>query len=247
MKKAYTYCFLSALVLLIGIIFTISGFILQILPFSSKSALLIFSCAFIIIGTVLFAVHHKRYITIKTLFTGNTPTISRWIYPVNSSETVCNFIKEEKNYSLATTTLILILSIIFSLIFAYSGGLYVLYLGYTFGVLSLLVFIIALRFIAAYYNALSQTENCVIFTEDYIYFIDELNYLTRSFHTLEDINIYIGKENLLIFKYGLDDLDDSSSYTITIPIPPDKLNIALYLKNYYRSTLLQSDDSNHSI
>ena len=237
MKKEYTYCVLSILVLILGIIFTISGFLLQTLPLSSKSALLIFSFAFITLGIVLFAVHHKRYITIKYLHTGNIPVITRWTYPVNSSETVHTFIKEEKRYTIATAILILLLSIIFFLIFAYSGGTYILYLGYILATSSLMIFIIALRFIHAYYNALSQTEGVVLFGEDCIYFIDELNHLTRSFHLLEDVNIYIGKENLLIFEYGFGEMDTSSSYTLTIPIPPDKLNIALHLKEYYRGLI----------
>lgn len=242
MKKEYTYCVLSVLILLLGIIFSISGFVLQTLPLSSKSALLIFSFAFIFIGIVLFAVHHKRYTIIQNLTARNIPVIARWTYPVNSSETVHRFIKEERNYSYATALLMLILCIIFSLIFAYSGGNYILYLGYIFAVLSFFIFIIALKFISAYYNALAQTENSVIFGEDCIYFIDELTTLTRTFHILENVNVYIGKENLLIFEYGFGDLDESSTYTLTIPIPPNKLNIALYLKDYYRS-VLHTDES----
>ena len=241
MKKEYTCCVFSILVLLLGIIFSISGFVLQTLPLSSKSALSLCSFACIVVGIVLFAVHHKKYTAIKNLVSGNTPVIARWTYPINSSETVNCFIKEEKHYSIATATLILILSLIFSFIFAYSGGTYVLYLGYIFAILCFLIFIIVLRFINAYYAALAKTENTVIFGEDCIYFIDELTQLTRSFHLLEDINIYIGKENLLIFEYGFGDLDDSSSFTLTVPIPPNKLNIAIHLKDYYRS-VLHSDD-----
>ena len=242
MKKEYTYCVLSVLILILGIIFTISGALLQTLPYSSKSALLIFSCAFIFIGALSFAVHHKRYITIKNLLNHNNVVIAHWTYPPNSSETLKKLIKEQKHNALATAILILILSIIFSLIFAYSGSTYVLLLGYILAILCLFIFIIAIRFISTYYEHLSKSESSILFGEDCIYFIDELFKLDPTFHPLENINIYIGAENLLIFEYGFDDIDSSCAYSLTIPIPQDKLNIAIHLKDYYRSILRNDED-----
>ena len=240
MKKSYTYCVLSVIILILGIIFTISGLLLQTLPYSSKSALLIFSCAFIIIGIVSFAVYHKQYLTIKGLLAHTVPVVAHWNYPTNSSETLKKLIKEQKHNTLATAILVLILSIIFSIIFAYSGSTYVLWLGYTFAILCVLVFIIAVRFISAYYEHLSKSEATILFGEDCIYFIDELYMLNHTFHCLENVNIYIGVENLLIFEYGFDDIDSSCAYSLTIPIPSDKLNIAIHLKDYYRS-LIRTD------
>ena len=242
MKKEHTCSVLSLIILLLGIIFTISGALLQTLPFSSKSALLIFSFALMMIGIVLFAVHYKRYNTINNLITRNLPVIAQWSYSPNTSETLKKLIKEQKTNSLATAILILILSIIFSIIFAYSGSTYILWLGYIFAILCILVFIIAIRFISAYYKYLSTSESIVLFGEDYIYFLDELYTLNKSFYLLENVNIYIGVENLLIFEYGLNDIDSSAYYTLTIPIPPDKLNIAIRLKDYYRSILKPDED-----
>lgn len=237
MKKEYTYCILSVLILVLGIIFTISGIMLQTLPDSSKSALLIFSGAFIVIGFVSFAVHHKNYKQISDLTNHHVPVIAQWTFAANSSDTLKKLIKEEKHNALATAILVLILAIIFSIIFAYSGSTYVLILGYTFAVLCFLIFIIAVRFISAYYNHLEKSETTVIFGEDCIYFIDELFALNRTFHLLENVNIYIGLENLLIFEYGFDDIDNSCAYSLTVPIPSDKLNIAIHLKDYYRSLI----------
>ena len=242
MKKEYTYCVLSVLIFVLGIIFTISGALLQTLPYSSKSALLIFSCAFIFIGAVSFAVHHKHYTAIKNLLAHNSVVIAHWTYPINSSETLNKLIKEQKHNTLATAILILILSIIFSLIFAYSGSTYVLLLGYTLAVLCVLVFIIAVRFISTYYEHLSKTESSIFFGEDCIYFIDELFKFDSAFHPLENVNIYIGAENLLIFEYGFDDIDCSCAYSLTIPIPKDKLNIAIHLKDYYRSIIKSNEE-----
>lgn len=242
MKKEYTYCVLSIVIFLLGVIFTISGTLLKTLPLSSKSALLIFSCAFIIIGVVSFAVHHKKYTAIKALLNRETPVIAQWTYAPNSSPTLLKFIKELKYSTLATATLVLVLSLIFSIVFAYSGGTYILWLGYIFAILSFFVFIIAIRFISAYYDHLAKSESTVLFGEDCIYFLDELYSLQKVIYLVDRINIYIGAENLLIFEYGLYDIEDSSAYNLTIPIPANKLNIAIHIKDYYRSTL-HSDEN----
>lgn len=233
MKRAYTYCILSLVIVLLGITFTISGVLLQSLPLSSKSAVLIFSIAFILIGTVSFAVYHKKYLAIKDLCAHHVPVIMHWTYAPHSSHTLKTFIKEQKTSTFATAILILVLSLIFSIIFAYSGGHYILYLGYTLAILCLLTFIITQRFISAYYQSLEESTSEVIFGEEAIYFIDELYTLRKSLYFLQGVSIYIGAEHLLVLDYGLYDIDEPASYSITIPIPPGKLKAATYLKNYY--------------
>ncbi|MBE6023191.1 MAG: hypothetical protein E7231_08160 [Cellulosilyticum sp.] len=237
MKKEYTYCILSLIVFIIGIIFTLSGTLLHTLPDSSKSALLIFSFALMFIGLVSFAVHYKSYITLKKLISNHSVVVARWSYPPNSSDALKKLIKEQKTHTLVTTILILILSIVFFIIFAHSGGPYVLNLGYTLAVLCLLVFIIATRFISTYYEHLSSSEITVLFGENCIYFLDQLYRLDYHFHLLENVNIYIGTENLLIFEYGFDDIDYTCAYSLTIPIPSDRLSTAVHLKEYYRSLI----------
>lgn len=233
MKRAHTYRILSIVIVLLGIIFTISGVLLQTLPLSSKSALLIFSTAFILVGVFSFAVYHKKYLMIKALCTHHVPVIAHWTYAPNSSNTLKDFIKEQKSSTLATAILVLILSLIFSIVFAYSGSSYILYLGYILAVLCLLIFIIVIRFIATYYSQLANSELEVIFGEDAIYFLDEIYTIKKSLHFLAKVSIYVGPEPLLILDYSLYDIEEPASYSITIPIPPGKLKAATYLKSYY--------------
>lgn len=233
MKKAHTYCVFSLIILIFGIVFTISGVLLQSLPLSSKSALLVFSTAFIIVGITSFAVHYKKYRDIKSLYTGEIPIVAHWTYAPNSSNTLKTFIEEQKSSTLATALLILILALIFSIVFAYSGGTYILYLGYSLAILSFLIFIIARRFISAYYKHLLESELEVIFSEDSIYFLDEIHPLQKTFSSLEKIELYIGPEHLLIFDYGFCDVDEPSLYSVTIPVPQNQLKTATYLKHYY--------------
>lgn len=233
MKRAHTYRILSLVILLLGIIFTISGVLLQTLPLSSKSAVLIFSISFILTGTVSFAVHHKKYLAVKDLCAHHVPVIAHWTYAPNSSNTLKTFINEQKSNTFATATLVLILSLIFSIIFAYSGGSYILYLGYTLAILCLLVFIITLRFISAYYQDLAESESEVIFGEDSIYFLDELYTIKKSLYFLQKVSLYAGDEHLLVLDYGLYDIDEPASYSITIPVPRGKVLAATYLKDYY--------------
>lgn len=233
MKRAHTYRILSLVILLLGIIFTISGVLLQTLPLSSKSAVLIFSISFILTGTVSFAVHHKKYLAVKNLCAHHVPVIAHWTYAPNSSNTLKTFINEQKSNTFATATLVLILSLIFSIIFAYSGGSYILYLGYTLAILCLLVFIITLRFISAYYQDLAESESEVIFGEDSIYFLDELYTIKKSLYFLQKVSLYAGDEHLLVLDYGLYDIDEPASYSITIPVPRGKVLAATYLRDYY--------------
>ena len=233
MQREHTYCILSVVLALLGVIFTISGVFLQTLPLSSKSALLIFSTAFILVGACSFAVHHKKYLMIKAFVTRRVSIIAHWSYTPYSSNTLKNFIKEQKNDTLATALLVLILSLIFSIIFAYSGGPYILYLGYILAILCLLTFMLALRFISAYYAHLSSSELDVIFGEEAIYFVDELYTIQKSLHFLTKVSIYVGPEPLLILDYSLYDVDEPASYSITIPIPEGKLKVATRLKSHY--------------
>lgn len=240
MQREHTYCILSVVLALLGVIFTISGVFLQTLPLSSKSALLIFSTAFILVGAFSFAVHHKKYLMIKALDAHHVPIIAHWTYAPNSSNTLKKFIKEQKTDTLATALLVLILSLIFSIVFAYSGSRYILYLGYILAILCLLTFILSLRFISAYYAHLSNSELKVIFGEEAIYFLDELYTLQKSLHFLTKVSIYVGPEPLLILDYSLYDIDEPASYSITIPIPQGKLKVATHLKSYYSELIRPS-------
>lgn len=170
----------------------------------------------------------------ENLCTHNTPIVASWTYPTGSSNTLKSLIKDQQSSTLATSLLILTLALIFSIVFAYSGGNHILYLGYTFAVLSLLIFIIAQRFISTYYSHLLKSENEVIFGEDCIFFLDEIYPLQKNFYNLEKIDIYVGAENLLILDYTPFDIEQPDhTYSITIPIPQNKLPVAIYLKHYY--------------
>lgn len=239
MKKAYTYFILSLIILILGIVFTISGVLLQTLPLSSKSALLIFSTAFIIIGVTSSAVHYRKYILIQKLFSNEPALLARWTYSSYSSSTLKSIIKSEKVSTLATAILILILALIFSIVFAYSGGTYILCLGYIFAFLSILTFIIARRFITVYYDHLSASPTEVLFAENMIYFLDEIYPLQRTFYELQKVNLYLGTEALLIFEYNMPDIDDPDACNLVIPVPHDKIKTATYLKHYY-SDLIES-------
>ena len=237
MKKHAVYCILSIMVVIVGSIFLISSTIMKTLLYPSKSALLIFSCSFICIGSALFAVHYKKYTCIRNLLHYNTPIIAKWTYMPQSSPILTQYCKEQKLNAIATAFLFLTFSIIFFLIFAYSGKSHILFLGYTLALVCVFIFIIALRFIGSYYELLAKTENSVVFGEDCIYFIDDLYGLNYSIYLLQNVNIYIGKENLLIFEYGLNDIDDEARCHLAIPIPIDKLDVAMKLKIYYRSII----------
>lgn len=233
MQKEHTYCILSIILAVLGVVFTISGVLLKTLPLSSKSALLIFSTAFILVGALSFAVHYKKYSLIKALETEEIPIITRWSYAPGSSKILLEFIKDQQAGSIATSLLILILSLIFCIVFAYSGGPYILYLGYILGLLCLLTFVLALRFISTYYDHLCTNELEVIFGEEAIYFIDEIYPLQRALHFLTKVSIDVGPEPLLTLDYSLDDVEEPDSYRIAIPIPRDKMAVATRLKAYY--------------
>ena len=242
MKKHAVYCILSITMVMLGSIFLISSIIIKTLLYPSKSALLIFSCALIFIGSALFAVHYKKYVCIQNLLHYNTPIIAKWTYAPYNSPLLDQYYKEQKLNAIATALLFLIFSVIFFLIFAYSGGTHILWLGYTLAVVCFLIFMISLRFIASYYEFLIETENTVVFGEDCIYFLDDLYGLNYSIYLLQNVNIYIGKENLLVFEYGLNDIDDDARCHLAIPIPSDKLDIAMKLKIYYRSIIHEYED-----
>lgn len=242
MKKHAVYCILSIMMVMVGSIFLISSIIIKTLLYPSKSALLIFSCALIFIGSALFTVHYKKYIRIQNLLHYNTPVIAKWTYAPYNSPLLAQYCKEQKLNAIATALLVLTFSVIFFLIFAYSGGTHILWLGYTLALVCLFIFILSLHFIASYYEMLIKAENTVVFGEDCIYFIDDLYGLNYSIYLLQNVNIYIGKENLLVFEYGLNDIDDDARCHLAIPIPSDKLDMAMRLKVHYCSIIHEYED-----
>ena len=233
MRKHYLYCLMSIMAVLIGIIFAISGVILQSNPLSRRSALLILSIVLVLVGAAAFAVNYKKYHLISDLSHHRSPIIAHWVYSPNTSHIIHEFISEQKNNSIATAILFLILSCIFCLVFAYSGGLTILYTGYLLIFICICIFILSLRVISAYYNQLANNQIDVIFGEDSIYFIDELYTLQRGYHCLQQVSIHPDDEDCLLFAYGLYDVDDVPAYTLTIPIPQGKMHTALSLKHYY--------------
>lgn len=241
MKKEHTYCIFSIFLVVLGSIFTLFSILLKTLLYPSKTVLLIFSFALILIGSALFAVHNKKLILTKNLLHYNIPVIAKWTYPPNSSPLLAQYLKEQKNNDLTTSSLILTFAIIFFLIFAYSGGTHIFYLGYTFITLCIFAYIITLKFISRYYDALSNTEITVLFGADCIYFLDEIYTLNYSIYLLQNVNITIGTDHLLIFEYGLNDIDDDAYCHLAIPIPKDKFSTALHLKEYYRS-IIQNEE-----
>lgn len=233
MKKEYIQCILWLSIFLLGIIFTISAALLQTIPNSSKSALLLFSICFIIIGLIALAVHYKKYVKIKTLTNHHAPVLAHWTYDISSSSTLKETLSEQKCNTISTAVLTLVLGIIFCLVFAYSGGIHVLYIGYIFAILTVLGFIIAIRIILTYYKEALKTSTEVIFGEDCIYFMGQLYTLQKSIYFLENVIIIHGPEVVLQLIYGQYDVDDIPTHIISIPVPAHKLQVAEHLRKYY--------------
>lgn len=238
MKKSYTYCIFSIMAILIGIIFAISGLILQSYPLSSKSALLLVSIVLIITGIFAFAVNNRKYHLITYLYESETNSLVHWTYSSRLPKAITEFIHVQKDNSIATAILFLILSLIFCLIFAYSGGTSILYTGYFLFSLCIGLFLISLRFITAYYKYLGEHTVDIIFGSSQVYFLDELFELQRGYHCLQQVSVIYGEEeNYLLFAYGLYDADEPPAYTLTIPIPANQLMTALFLKDHYNDLI----------
>lgn len=242
MTKAYHICILSVCTSILGILLAACNFFVPSLSYRSRSLLIIFSCVFIFIGIVSFMIYYKHYLSIKGLLKGHIAVIASWTYTPYSSNTLLSQIQHQKHISLFISIICLLFVEFFILIFARSETQVIPLIGSFFAVLVLFFWIIICRFILNYYEQLAKNDSIVLFSKDCIYFMDTVFFLTQGLHILENIDIYHATEDLLIFEYGLDEMDHSYSETLTIPIPPDKLQIATYLKNYYRSILTSNED-----
>lgn len=233
MKKEYLYCILSIIAVIIGFIFAISAVILQSNPCFSKSALLLISIVLILAGVVSFAVYYRKYNEIKALCSHQATVLIHWTYAPNSSKIINKIYKDQYDSNIATAILFVILSLIFCVIFAYSGGRYVLYCGYTLAFLCCLGFIVSLRFIKSYYNHLATTYADAIFGEDAIYYAGQLIKFQKSYYMLENITIEQDQESYLLFTYCVYDIDEPPAYSVAIPIPKNKLHTARYIRDFY--------------
>lgn len=242
MTKAYQICILSICTSILGIMFASCNFFLTDLSYRSRILLIIFSCTFIFLGIVSFMIYYKHYLSIKGLLKGQIAVIARWTYPPHSSNTLLHQIQHQKHISIFMSIICLLFIELFILIFVHNETNMIPLIASFFAVLVLFFWIIICRFILNYYEQLAKNESLVLFSKDCIYFMDTVFFLTQGLHILENVDIYQATEPLLIFEYGFDELDHSSIETLTIPIPQDKLQIAHYLKNYYRSILSSDED-----
>ena len=234
MQKEYTYSMASISCMILGIITFIFSLFTTLIPNSSKGALSLFSTCFIIIGAFSYAVHHKKYIEINKLKVGQLPNLAHWFYKAESSHTITTLLLEEKHNALITSTLIFILGIVFSCYF-FGNSFY--FLGISIILFFFACFFATILFIYSYYKKLLKSDHEIIFSNNMIYFLDDIHYLIKTIYVLEDICIIPGNEPLLQFLYSQYDIDNTPSFSITIPIPSDKLNTAKYLRTYYLDEL----------
>ncbi len=332
MKKYRAYFVLSLIFSILGLIFTIAAVFLHDLSSTGTGVLLVFSLALFVIGIIACAVNHKKYTLSESLLSNHRTIIAKWEYKPQSSKYLLQFIDEFKQNAITTSLFVMAGCIIFSILFAYSGGQHVLIAGYAFAVLCIIIFFIARYYITAYYNDLKNTSNVALFSDDSIYFLDEvyaidnpyydlisidiyMNYITAYYNDLKNtsnvalfsddsiyfldevyaidnpyydlisidiymkdeillvfeygntsnvalfsddsiyfldevyaidnpyydlisIDIYMKDEILLVFEYGIPDIDEPSGYTISIPVPDNKLKTATYLKHYYKDYIV---------
>lgn len=242
MAKAYSICIFSVITSVVGIILAACSFLFTSLSYRSRGALIIFACTFICIGMVSFIIHYKHYLSIKNLVRGQTSVIARWTYAPHTSTTLLHLMQHQKHITLFISVLCLLFIEVFIFIFVNGEDNVLSLVGLFFAILTLCVWIIICRFILIYYEQLVKNESVVLFSKDCIYFMDNIYFLTHGLHILENVDIYHSLENVLVFEYGLDESDHSYAETLIIPIPSDKLQMAQYLKNYYRSILSFEED-----
>lgn len=238
MKKEYTYCLISLSTLFLGIICAIAIGLLHSISDSSRGVLILFSVFFILVGLVSYAVHYKKYHHIKGLTNHETPILAHWTYSLDNSPLLQKILLEQKMSSITTAILTLILGILFSVSFLISHSSHVIYIGIALIIFCLISFTLAVCLLLSYYKHQLTKPAEVIFGEDCIYFLDEIYGLQKSIYILENIIIQTeGSESCLKFLYGQYAPDDLPMYTLCIPIPNNKLNVAEHLRKYYLDLL----------
>lgn len=242
MSKAYHMCVCSICTCIIGIILAGFNFFIKNLSYHSRSLLIIASCVLIFIGIVYFLNSYKHYLSVKDLLKDHTSIIARWTYQPNSSEGLLYLIHHQKHISLFISIICLIFIELFVYLFVSGEPSLLPKFGYLLAVLIFFFWIIICRFMLNYYENLAKNESIVLFSKDCIYFMDNVYYFTQGVHILEKVEICHDNENILVFEYGLGDMDTSSIESLMIPIPDDRMQMATYLKNYYCSILPLEDD-----
>lgn len=237
MKKTTIHCTLSIIMTLIGIIFTLCAIFLNFQPSPRKSSLLIIAIVLILSGIVSFSVNYRKYHLIAGLYAHDLTYITSWDIPTKSSTLFPVLIKEKKTNSILTSFIFFVLSLICCWVFTYSGGTHLLKIGYLLIGFCASLLIISLRFIDCYYTHMQNKPDPVLFGQNYIYFLDELYTLEYDYCTLQKVELCKEEEIYLVLCYGNNDTDEPPTHIVTIPVPPEKMYIATYLKNYYNELL----------
>lgn len=233
MKKEYTYCIISLIVLSLGITCCTVTLLLDTINSSSKSILAIFGICFILIGLSSYAEHNKKYFKIKYLKNKDVPVIANWNFKPNSSNIINEVLYNKKFSAISTALLTCVLCLVIACCIYLSGEKYSVPIASFLMTISLITTILALISISYYYESKLSSDSEVLIGEDYFYFLDELHFLYKSIYFLQDVRIDFSDETCLQFLYGDCDLFKAPLYTINIPIPNGQLLAAELIQKHY--------------
>lgn len=237
MKKTYIHCIISLIILVLGFLCLLFNLLIPTLSPSTENTLSLCAICFIFIGLSAFAVHHKKYSVMKALEDHDIPTLAHWTFTPHTSPLIITTIKEHKHNALCTLLLTFILILIFSCTFISTYFPTIAYVG---PLVSFLFLIIGFLIITAYFNNLSSNPIDIIFSEDTIYFLDDIYTLQKSIYFLDNVLINAEGESTLEFVYGQIEYDDSPYFVLEIPIPDNQLTMAEFLRTHYLEQIKNS-------
>lgn len=237
MKSTYTYCLLSLFALILGLICIMTSSFATSIPHSLSELLFVFSIFFLLGGLLGYLGCYKKYKKIKILFHGDVHILAHWKFDPKSSPLVTSLLEEHKFSQIYTTSLIIILCLVFACGFYFTEYTYSTHFGTSLIILSLLIGIGIYLFIPIYHASKVCSLIDVIISEENIYFLGHLYSLQQSIYFLEDIKLEITDSPHFELLYSAYDINGSPRYSVIIPVSPDDIANALAIQTHFQEQI----------
>lgn len=233
MNKEIFKCILSVICMLCGSIMSL----LSLFSFDSSSpafiACVLLGISLMIIGIISFFLHYKGHKIIQQLKNKDILSLAHWQYAPMQFESLTEAILRDRSNNISIVILLGILALLICLGILFSSSPFSNLIALGVGFISIITCILSYVLICIHYHNKLLKPIEVIIGENYIYFYEELHSLERSFYLLTEVKVEESPQPYLQFSYSSPCSAHSPVYTLNIPVPPDQIDAAKYIKEHY--------------
>lgn len=233
MNKETFKCILSVICVLCGALMSCISLISFDASAPAFIACVLLGISLVVIGVVSFFIHYQAHLIIKQLEDKDITILAHWSYSPLQYDGVKESLLQSRNTNLSIVFLLGVLSCLIALGILFSNSPFALMICSSIILVTLVACVCTSVLVCIHYGEKLIKPVEAIVGEDYIYFHEDLYSLHRSIYLLTDVRIVAGEQSYLQFLYGSPYTSFDPVYILSLPIPPDQMEVAKYIRKHY--------------